>query len=49
MAIQMTRQITRRRVAALAGGFLLSTKAIAQTEIPLLTRPIPSSGERILG
>jgi aryl-alcohol dehydrogenase-like predicted oxidoreductase len=51
MAIRMTRrtpcQITRRDFAALAGGFLLSTKAVAQTETPLLTRPIPSSGERI--
>ena len=48
MAIRMTRRITRRAFAALAGGFLLSsTKAVAQTETPLLTRAIPSSGERI--
>jgi aryl-alcohol dehydrogenase-like predicted oxidoreductase len=51
MAIRMTRritrQITRRDFAALASGFLLSTKAVAQTETPLLTRPIPGSGERI--
>jgi aryl-alcohol dehydrogenase-like predicted oxidoreductase len=47
MAIRITRQITRRGLAALAGGFLLSTKAISQTETPLLTRPIPGSGERI--
>ena len=51
MAVQMTkrivRRITRRDFAALAGGFLLSTKAVAQTETPLLTRPIPGSGERI--
>jgi aryl-alcohol dehydrogenase-like predicted oxidoreductase len=51
MAIRMTRritrQITRRDFAALAGGFLLSTKAAAQTETALLTRPIPGSGERI--
>ena len=47
MAIRMTRRITRRDFAALAGGFLLSTKAVAQTETPLLTRPIPGSGERI--
>jgi aryl-alcohol dehydrogenase-like predicted oxidoreductase len=43
----MTRQITRRDFAALAGGMLLSTKAAAQTEVPLLTRPIPASGEQI--
>jgi aryl-alcohol dehydrogenase-like predicted oxidoreductase len=48
-----TRQITRRDFAALAGGFLVSTKAIstkamAQTEAPqLLTRAIPGSGEPI--
>ena len=51
MAIRMTRritrQITRRDFAALAGGLLLSTKAAAQTETPILTRPIPGSGERI--
>jgi aryl-alcohol dehydrogenase-like predicted oxidoreductase len=51
MAIRMTRritrQMTRRDFAALAGGFLLSTKAVAETEAPLLTRPIPGSGERI--
>jgi aryl-alcohol dehydrogenase-like predicted oxidoreductase len=43
----MIRQITRRDFAALAGGVLLSTKAVAQTETSLLSRPIPSSGERI--
>jgi aryl-alcohol dehydrogenase-like predicted oxidoreductase len=51
MAIRMTRritgQVTRRDFTALASGFLLSTTAVAQTETPLLTRPIPSSGERI--
>jgi aryl-alcohol dehydrogenase-like predicted oxidoreductase len=51
MAIRMTRrtirQITRRDFAALAGGLLLSTKAAAQTETSLLSRPIPNSGERI--
>jgi aryl-alcohol dehydrogenase-like predicted oxidoreductase len=47
MTNRMTRQITRRGLAALAGGFLLSTKAISQTETSLLTRPIPGSGERI--
>jgi aryl-alcohol dehydrogenase-like predicted oxidoreductase len=47
MTRRITRQITRRDFAALAGGFLLSTKAVAQTETQLLTRPIPGSGERI--
>src|SRR5437868_6885921 len=47
MAIRMTRRITRRDFAAVAGGFLLSTGAVAQTETPLLARPIPGSGERI--
>jgi aryl-alcohol dehydrogenase-like predicted oxidoreductase len=43
----MTGQITRRGLAALAGGLLLSTKAVTQTETPLLTRAIPGSGEQI--
>jgi aryl-alcohol dehydrogenase-like predicted oxidoreductase len=47
MANRITRQVTRRGLAALAGGFLLSTKAISQIETPLLTRQIPGSGERI--
>jgi aryl-alcohol dehydrogenase-like predicted oxidoreductase len=47
MAIQMTQQITRRDFGAIAGGFLLSTNAVAQTETALLSRPIPGSGERI--
>lgn len=51
MAIRLIRrttgQITRRGFAALAGGFLLSNTAVAQTETPLLTRPVPGSGERI--
>jgi aryl-alcohol dehydrogenase-like predicted oxidoreductase len=47
MAIRMIRQINRRDFVALAGGLLLSTKAAAQTETPVLTRPIPGSGERI--
>jgi aryl-alcohol dehydrogenase-like predicted oxidoreductase len=47
MRNRITRQVTRRGLAALAGGFLLSTKAISQTETPLLTRQIPASGERI--
>ena len=51
MAIRMTRrttrQITRRDLAALAGGLLRSTKTVARTETALLTRPIPGSGELI--
>ena len=47
MAIRMTHRMTRRDFSALAGGILLSTKAVAQTETQLLTRSIPSSGERI--
>jgi aryl-alcohol dehydrogenase-like predicted oxidoreductase len=47
MTRQITRQVTRRDFTALAGGLLLSTTAVAQTETPILTRPIPSSGERI--
>jgi aryl-alcohol dehydrogenase-like predicted oxidoreductase len=43
----MRMKITRRDFAALAGGFLVSSKAIAQTDAPLVTRAIPSSGERI--
>ena len=38
-------RITRRDFAALAGGFLASSKAIAQTDTPLVTRAIPSSDE----
>lgn len=47
MTRRITRQVTRRDFTALASGFLLSTTAVAQTETPILTRPIPSSGERI--
>jgi len=43
----MTSQLTRRGFAALAGGFLVSTRVVAQTETPILTRAIPSSGEHI--
>jgi aryl-alcohol dehydrogenase-like predicted oxidoreductase len=47
MTRQITSQITRRDLVALAGGLLLLSKAVAQTEAPLLTRPIPGTGERI--
>ena len=40
-------RITRRDFATLAGGFLVSPKAIAQTDTPLVTRAIPSGDERI--
>jgi aryl-alcohol dehydrogenase-like predicted oxidoreductase len=40
-------RITRRDFAALAGGFLVSPEAIAQTDTPLVTRAIPGSDERI--
>src|SRR6266481_3987866 len=43
----MTRRISRRNFAALAGGLLLSSKTVAETETRLLTRPIPGSGELI--
>jgi aryl-alcohol dehydrogenase-like predicted oxidoreductase len=47
MAIRTTRRITRRDFAGLAGGFLVSSKAVAQTDTPLVTRAIPGSDERI--
>lgn len=40
-------RITRRDFAALAGVFLVSPIAIAQTDTPLVTRAIPGSDERI--
>jgi aryl-alcohol dehydrogenase-like predicted oxidoreductase len=40
-------RITRRDLAALAGGFLVSPKAIAQTDTSLVTRALPGSDERI--
>jgi aryl-alcohol dehydrogenase-like predicted oxidoreductase len=40
-------RITRRHFAGLAGGFLVSPQAIAQTDTPLITRAIPGSDERI--
>ena len=47
MPTRMTWGITRRDFAALAGGLLMSSKAIAQADTPLITRAIPGSGERI--
>ena len=41
----MTIRMTRRDFAALAGGLLVSPKATAQADLPLITRPIPGSGE----
>jgi aryl-alcohol dehydrogenase-like predicted oxidoreductase len=40
-------RMTRRTFAALAGAAMVSPKAIAQTDAPIITRPIPSTGERI--
>lgn len=40
-------RITRRNFAALAGAALVSPRALAQTGEPFVTRPIPSTGERI--
>jgi aryl-alcohol dehydrogenase-like predicted oxidoreductase len=44
-------EMTRRRVLALAGGFGLAPLsagfAAAQATTPIMTRPIPSSGERL--
>jgi aryl-alcohol dehydrogenase-like predicted oxidoreductase len=40
-------RITRRDFAAFAGGFLVSPKAIAQPDAPLVMRAIPGSDERI--
>ena len=43
----MTPFMTRREFAALAGAGLLARPAFAQTDQPLVTRAIPSSGERV--
>jgi aryl-alcohol dehydrogenase-like predicted oxidoreductase len=40
-------RMTRRTFAALAGAAMVSPKALAQTGVPIITRPIPSTGERI--
>jgi aryl-alcohol dehydrogenase-like predicted oxidoreductase len=46
MPTRITHGITRRDFAALAGGLLVSSKAIAQADT-LITRAIPGSDERI--
>jgi aryl-alcohol dehydrogenase-like predicted oxidoreductase len=43
----MTNQITRRKFGALAGAAILASPAVAQTDASLVTRVIPSSGERL--
>jgi len=43
----MTPFMTRREFAALTGAGLLARPAFAQTDQPLVTRAIPSSGERV--
>jgi aryl-alcohol dehydrogenase-like predicted oxidoreductase len=43
----MTSHITRREFAVLTGAALLAPPAQAQTDTPLITRAIPSSGERL--
>ena len=43
----MTMQMTRRKFAAMAGAALLAPPAYAQTEAAVITRVIPSSGERL--
>jgi aryl-alcohol dehydrogenase-like predicted oxidoreductase len=43
----MTMRMTRREFAVLAGAAALTRPVLAQTETQLLTRAIPSSGERL--
>jgi aryl-alcohol dehydrogenase-like predicted oxidoreductase len=43
----MTMRMTRRKFAALAGAALLTPPAHAQADAALITRAIPSSGERL--
>jgi aryl-alcohol dehydrogenase-like predicted oxidoreductase len=43
----MTMRMTRREFAILTGAALLAPPAHAQTDAPLITRAIPSSGERL--
>jgi aryl-alcohol dehydrogenase-like predicted oxidoreductase len=47
MVVRMSRQMTRREFGALAGASLLSTKVVAEPDTPLLTRPIPRTGEYV--
>jgi aryl-alcohol dehydrogenase-like predicted oxidoreductase len=47
MVVRMSRQMTRREFGALAGASLLSTKVVAKPDTPLLTRPIPRTGEHV--
>jgi aryl-alcohol dehydrogenase-like predicted oxidoreductase len=47
MVVRMSRQMTRREFGALAGASLLSTKVVAEPDTPLLTRPIPRTGEHV--
>jgi aryl-alcohol dehydrogenase-like predicted oxidoreductase len=43
----MAIQITRREFTVLTGAALLASPAQAQTDVPLITRVIPSSGEHL--
>ena len=43
----MTTQITRRKFRVLTGAAVLASPAFAQTDASLVTRAIPSSGERL--
>ena len=43
----MTIRMTRRKFAVLSGAALLAPPALAQTDVSLVTRAIPSSGERL--
>jgi aryl-alcohol dehydrogenase-like predicted oxidoreductase len=47
MVVRMSRQMTRREFGELAGASLLSTKVVAEPDTPLLTRPIPRTGEHV--
>lgn len=40
-------RVTRRNFTALAGAVLISPRALAQSDTPLITRAIPGSGEQI--
>ena len=43
----MTMRMTRREFTVLAGAAALTRPALAQTDAQLVTRAIPSSGERM--